>query len=568
MPKREVTSIRQAIGQQAKFVPDLAGQVLPVVEKIHQASQETKIGLNLTNAQLEINDITNQYRIDNESNPTKNTKEYNTQIQGVFKKYGEDISPMYKGQWSNKANQLIGQTKVSQQTWGIKQNAENTLFNLEQGMERQKISAYEAGKEFAVGDSTDIEKALEYEQAATSLEETASGIFGSETTAGIMGDFEVNQLTSFLSGVTEVNPDLAKSYLDEKFVKEILPKTSMDKIKADIIKSDKQFQKVLVDSFKNEMDAKFAENPYEFFEESKDRAKSGAAFRQEKGIKRDGYEQIRSYGEKLRERHKDNVQFDYYDNPTEEGLKELQALNPDMKDAELEKLTEMWEETPDYEATTSFRGLDNAMSGLIKLANSNTDKIEDKKIFVNKTVDFMSKVLRSNTGETKQGVTMSTDDIDKVKKSLDGIMKDKLVREVIADMPDGTAFSRIMDKTLLETETTERRGLGIIDSLKTVGLAATVLPRGIISEHKKKDKIEKISLHTSQQMLNFALEGDKEGMNNAYEEGIEKAIRAKYYYIPEMQGKLKEDVSIVNISGKPYLFKGWGAEDVLLERMK
>ena len=50
-----------------------------------------------------------------------------------------------------------------------------------------------------------------------------------------------------------------------------------------------------------------------------------------------------------------------------------------------------------------------------------------------------------------------------------------------------------------------------------------------------------------------------------YKSGMEDAIRAKYFWIPDLQSKkLVENETILNINGTQYLYKGIG-DDIFLE---
>jgi len=214
--EREITSIRQNIQEVVKQTPDVAGALLPAVNKIHQASQETKIGNSLTQAQLEINGITNQYRIDNEADPMANIKDYNTQVQDVFKKHGKGIGALYKGQWANKANALISQTKVNTDVWSIGQNTKNAVNNLNEAMEGQFQLSYIDGQNFATGDESDFASLLKFEQSRDELQKTTSKFLGTETTKGIMENYEKDYMKSFISGAIESDPELGVKLLEDE----------------------------------------------------------------------------------------------------------------------------------------------------------------------------------------------------------------------------------------------------------------------------------------------------------------------------------------------------------------
>ena len=83
---------------------------------------------------------------------------------------------------------------------------------------------------------------------------------------------------------------------------------------------------------------------------------------------------------------------------------------------------------------------------------------------------------------------------------------------------------------------------------------------------KSKKNIEEISLKTSGAMLQAVSEDDFETAQQVYKKGLEDAIKAKYYFIPEMKQNLIPNESVININNRPYLFKGFGSEDILVEK--
>ena len=135
-------------------------------------------------------------------------------------------------------------------------------------------------------------------------------------------------------------------------------------------------------------------------------------------------------------------------------------------------------------------------------------------------------------------------------------------------MPDGTAFSRMFDRTLTDVDRSNDKRAGFSGIASDIAKSTFMIPRAIYDEIDRKKRIETIALETSIEMLDFGIAGDEDGMMKSYEKGKQKGIRAYYSHIPEMQGELVPNETYIPVNGKQYLFKGWGVDDVLLERAR
>jgi len=297
--KRQVTSIRENTEVVAKQTPDYAGAVLPVAQKVYQASQETKISNNLTEAQLEINALTSQYRIDNESDPMGKNKEYNSEVQGILNKYGEGVGVLYKGQWSNSANKLIGQTKLNQQNWGVKQNATNAVNNLESTMANKVQLAYRDGQNFSTGEDMNVDIVEKYTESAKNLFDATNEYLGEESAKELSKGYKEEYMSSFIAGVSEQNPEMASKFLESDEVKNGLSEDNIKNLRDKIKKSNTRVQTNLVEGYKNDIDVVFNDNPYKFITESKRIASEGAKFREEEGMDRASYDKVVAYNKTL-----------------------------------------------------------------------------------------------------------------------------------------------------------------------------------------------------------------------------------------------------------------------------
>lgn len=83
---------------------------------------------------------------------------------------------------------------------------------------------------------------------------------------------------------------------------------------------------------------------------------------------------------------------------------------------------------------------------------------------------------------------------------------------------------------------------------------------------KKRAMIKQIGRETLHQMLGHIVNGDKLKADETYVAGREKAIRALYSDIPDLQrDDLEAGKSLVTINGRPYKFMGYTSDNILVE---
>ena len=83
---------------------------------------------------------------------------------------------------------------------------------------------------------------------------------------------------------------------------------------------------------------------------------------------------------------------------------------------------------------------------------------------------------------------------------------------------------------------------------------------------KKRAMIEQIERETMHQMLGYMVNGDYQGAQAVYTDGIKKAIRAQYPDVPDLQrDDLEAGKSLITINGLPYKFMGYTSDNILVE---
>lgn len=218
MAQRDLTNFREVTKQVVENQSGLLEAGAEIAQTILQQRQEAKIAEGVSQVQLELNDLQNQYRIDFEGDPMGGLEKYKQDRQSIFDKYGSGISPLYGRKWKDQMRQISTRNDATQQAWGLKQARVNMVDSVNDTMKNNFRQAMNDGQSFGMSDETEIEAFVNYGTAMESLEEFAVKNLGSETAEGMLETYEEDYLKSFISGVAETNPHKAKKLLESDAV--------------------------------------------------------------------------------------------------------------------------------------------------------------------------------------------------------------------------------------------------------------------------------------------------------------------------------------------------------------
>jgi hypothetical protein len=210
--------------QEFNAVPDVGLKIVEVAGNIMKQNAEAKIVENLSNAQLDLNALTNQFQIDNEADPKIKTPEYEAQMKEIFDKYGASIPSNYRYAWDEKTRELSQKNALANQTWAMKQTQVNTKNSINASMRNNFQQAYIDGQNFANGDGSIIDAMANFATSKKALIEFGDKNLGIVTTESILKEYDNDSLKSFLSGVIQSNPQKGESFLqDEKVMEKLSP---------------------------------------------------------------------------------------------------------------------------------------------------------------------------------------------------------------------------------------------------------------------------------------------------------------------------------------------------------
>jgi|GEM_PF-5902432 len=304
---RETIATRQITNVVPKGDSILSGAASTLnsfVKEAYKTSENSKIVNNYSKAQLEINDLTKKYRVQNASDPQSNKENYEYDVKSILDKYGSDIGSGFKTKWAAQSNNLINKTRVSNQAWEFEQNASNSLMNFEDSKQNNYDIAFQNGVAFGGGDG-EIESVLDFSKSREDLKGLLAESFDESSIETELKDYDTNYTTNFITGIAQTDPNRAEELLKDKKVYENLDAASFKKVDKEIKRQQGIYQQRLVDNYKNGVDVQFRDNPFKFEEESKKFNDNPVEMQKALGVDRKTYDKMKSYNNTLKKTYDD-----------------------------------------------------------------------------------------------------------------------------------------------------------------------------------------------------------------------------------------------------------------------
>ena len=243
-----------------------------------------------------------------------------------------------------------------------------------------------------------------------------------------------------------------------------------------------------------------------------------------------------------------NAMLDYYNNPTQENLNRVYKLNPRARGNK--KLASIAQSEPNYETVSTYDGYVDALNDIKALADMNDDSIQQKQAILEKSTDIIRKIQLSNNAQNGDA-TLSKADMDKLYQAVYRTVNDKTIKNTLKDMPSFTLKKMEQDVNATKDPT------GFAGIAKMGSYAA----RSAVAQND----IRQIGLSTAQGVMNALVQGDKQSAYEIYNQGLQAAIKKKYWYIPELQNqKLEAGKTKFNVNGKVYTFQGFSNRDIIV----
>lgn len=207
-----------------QVVPDLtqaqAGQDIAAVgQYLGEKAQKAKINQNMSQAQLAINALNNDYQTQNQGNPTGNLKEYEGKRKEILTKFGEEISPMYRGDWQDATQKVVDSSDINMQGWTFKQLRQNAANSINDSMRNNFTQANTDGMNYAAGNLSVVDAFANFDAASSQLQKYGNEHIGESDMHDTMQTYRKDYLKSFVSGVAETAPQQAMGLLDDDNIK-------------------------------------------------------------------------------------------------------------------------------------------------------------------------------------------------------------------------------------------------------------------------------------------------------------------------------------------------------------
>lgn len=225
MANRDLTTFRSVLPSgEVSQGSNTAEAMLKVTGTIMQRSQEAKINANLSQAQLKLNELDNEYRQKAQGSPFDKTlkQEYQTQRQEMISLMGEDILPAFKGQWVQATQKLTTSSDLSNQNWAYKQAHVNTIQDVNNSIKNNLAGAQQAGRDLALGTDTEVETALNFAPGRAQLEQYALQNLGETDAKKLLADYDNDYVKMVISGAAQENPTFALRLFEQSTVQDAL----------------------------------------------------------------------------------------------------------------------------------------------------------------------------------------------------------------------------------------------------------------------------------------------------------------------------------------------------------
>lgn len=209
-------------GKKLNTLGAYAGALLPAAQSLQEMvkeQQEIKMDSLGVEARMKMNDVTNEWRLQNQSNPNDPAalKDLQSQYDSILGEYRGQIDPMYRSQWDIRGNKLKGAFDVENQNWGFRQRQENAKNDIANSVDNFYKLAY------SYGQSGDINKALaDFGVSYERLLDYGAKNLGTEDAATLLKDYQSEYAKNYIAGLAETNPQAALNALKDERIKDAL----------------------------------------------------------------------------------------------------------------------------------------------------------------------------------------------------------------------------------------------------------------------------------------------------------------------------------------------------------
>lgn len=245
--------------------------------------------------------------------------------------------------------------------------------------------------------------------------------------------------------------------------------------------------------------------------------------------------------------------------PSEQNYKIWEYYNQDASDNKKKIMQQIAGFVPNEETVTTFEGADDLYDEIKSLSDMPNDTMIEKDAIEDKAMQIVQKAHQSNVTKDEEGkLKVSSKDLEQAKQMINNVLSDNIFKKQVSELPTMSGFQKLMNIS----EPTDIKPVDIIPGARKIrGLGRAISAKSRIGD------IAQATMRDIQNIVMSELDNDtkRKEIQRTYKTGMEAAIKAKYYWIPDLQNKpLVENETVLNINGTQYLYKGIG-DDIFLE---
>jgi hypothetical protein len=229
LEQRSVTNVvapDDKTGEMAQTAANLFSDLTAIKQKQDQANMNNFAA----QAQLDIQKATQDWRVQNESQPMddKAVGELQKSYDTILNQYDSKVGFLSRGDWGVIKNKIKNEYQAGNQTWGLKQSIKNAETSINTSIKTNLDMAYQYGVD---GDWESAKK--HHINAALGLDTFSDGVIGNETRKKLTEDFKADYTKSFVMGRASVDPASAMEMLgNEDIIKDIGNPKDVELLKA------------------------------------------------------------------------------------------------------------------------------------------------------------------------------------------------------------------------------------------------------------------------------------------------------------------------------------------------
>jgi hypothetical protein len=212
LAKREVTDVTIPQDNTAQGVNSLADTAMGFVD-LQKKKDLANMNDFMADAQLQMLDVTNKWRIENETDPTNQeaTTKLHANYDKILGQYNNKVGLLSRGDWIQATNKIKNQYQLDNLQWGQKQTVVNMENRTNDSIDKNLQMFRNLGKTFDVNKLKNS-----YQTSREALENFVVGTVGKAQSDKWLKDYHKDSMKMFVYGAAESDPVKAEMLLNQQ----------------------------------------------------------------------------------------------------------------------------------------------------------------------------------------------------------------------------------------------------------------------------------------------------------------------------------------------------------------